>query len=472
MTDAIPPAPDKADLDAARRRLKDAEDTYRDRVKVTREAEARARREYDQALKAANKQLQQARKSHSQGVSRAQKELESARTGQLLANYGSVRVFENRLQAPEGTVALSSAIKATAHVSGEQTKKTDTREVVLEIDTPNFDSITQCNRADGTRVREFAAKLNTAAKNADAHRNNYEKRLAEAQSQRESAEANTAPIENAAAVVAATEADTEGVDLAESARIAAEADMTELEAAREHLLALDPKAKIKTVKARSFGGTSRPAAWWKERSRIGKILWATGGAVVTLIVLITVIGTLAGTDTTDAEVDAAPAAESSKPPPKPTTTTEATAPPAPPPAPPPPATPKERVRAALGAEVQAGGYAGDLPMNDVFFEGAEVQVTTETPAGGFDGAKCGDLEDGAQAVFETIYNDGGWNGGAALVYKGGLVSTTTGEELPDVNTGIFTMPAAQAKRINWANEDALFNIDWTNYRDYCHPALE
>jgi hypothetical protein len=137
-----------------------------------------------------------------------------------------------------------------------------------------------------------------------------------------------------------------------------------------------------------------------------------------------------------------------------------------------PATPQERVQEAVGDEVSAGGYAGDLKIRDVSFEGNEAQVTATTPEGGFNGASCGDLDDGAQAVFKTIYKDGGWNGGAALVYKGGLVNSSTGKELPDANTGIFTMPAAQAKQIDWSDDDALLNIDWSIYRDFCHPALQ
>jgi hypothetical protein len=137
-----------------------------------------------------------------------------------------------------------------------------------------------------------------------------------------------------------------------------------------------------------------------------------------------------------------------------------------------PVAPKDRVREAVGDEVSAGGYAGDLEIKDVSFEGAEAQVTAKTPEGGFSGASCGDLDDGAQAVFQTIYKDGGWKGGAALVYKGGLVNSSTGKELPDANTGIYTMPAAQARQIAWSDDDALLNIDWSIYQDFCHPALK
>jgi hypothetical protein len=135
-------------------------------------------------------------------------------------------------------------------------------------------------------------------------------------------------------------------------------------------------------------------------------------------------------------------------------------------------TPEERVREAIGDEVEAGGYAGNLEVKNVTFEGKEAQVTVKTPEGGLEGASCGDLDDGAQAVFETIYNDAEWKGGALTVFKGGLVDTQTGQELPDVNTGIYTIHAGQARQIDWSDEDALLNIDWSNYRDFCHPALQ
>ena len=113
-----------------------------------------------------------------------------------------------------------------------------------------------------------------------------------------------------------------------------------------------------------------------------------------------------------------------------------------------------------------------MQIKDVSFEGAEAQVTAKTPEGGLQGASCGDLNEGAQAIFKKIYKDGGWNGGATIAYQGGLVSTATGQDLPNVNTGIFTMPALRARQIHWANDDELLNIDWSIYRDFCHPALQ
>ena len=143
-----------------------------------------------------------------------------------------------------------------------------------------------------------------------------------------------------------------------------------------------------------------------------------------------------------------------------------------PPPPPPPTTPKQRVTEELGDEVSAGGYAGDVEIQNVTFGSTEVQVTAKTPEGGLQGASCGDLDDGAQAIFQEVYDETGWKKGAVVVFKGGLVDSATGKDLPDANTGIFTMPPGPAKQIDWSNDDALANINWEIYRDFCHPALE
>lgn len=198
---------------------------------------------------------------------------------------------------------------------------------------------------------------------------------------------------------------------------------------------------------------ARFAAWWRRLGRPGKIAIITLAVVVGLVILVAVIPT----SENDGE-------EASPPPPS---ATQA------PPPPPPAATPQSRVRDAIGDSVDAGGYAGELEVRGVAFGRREVEVIVTTPEGGFEGASCGDLDDGAKAVFQKIYDDAGWNGSAVLIYQGGLVSTQTGEELPDANIGIFTMPAKLANQIDWSNDDAIdFNIDWSNYRDFCHPALE
>jgi hypothetical protein len=39
------------------------------------------------------------------------------------------------------------------------------------------------------------------------------------------------------------------------------------------------------------------------------------------------------------------------------------------------------------------------------------------------------------------------------------VDSATGKELPTAVTGTFTMPAGQAKQIDWSSGDDLSNID-------------
>ena len=130
------------------------------------------------------------------------------------------------------------------------------------------------------------------------------------------------------------------------------------------------------------------------------------------------------------------------------------------------------MRQAVGVSVEAGGYAGTLKIKAVGFPGIFAAVVAKTPEGGFNGPSCGDLDAGAQAIFQKIYDGTGWKGGAYIRYQGGLVSTTNGKALPNVMTGSFRITPGQAKQINWSSNDQLDNIDWSIYRTFCHPALQ
>jgi hypothetical protein len=60
-----------------------------------------------------------------------------------------------------------------------------------------------------------------------------------------------------------------------------------------------------------------------------------------------------------------------------------------------------------------------------------------------------------------------------LTFRGGLVDSRTGEELPNAPTGRYAIEQAEAKRIDWSDEDAIeFGIDWSLYRTFTHPALK
>lgn len=103
----------------------------------------------------------------------------------------------------------------------------------------------------------------------------------------------------------------------------------------------------------------------------------------------------------------------------------------------------------------------------------EVAVTFRTPEGGLDGASTGDLNDQAAETFHAIYGKAGFSRKSVVVFQGGLVDSETGKNLPEVNTGIFSMSKAKAAQIDWADEDVWrYTIDWTLYRDFVHPALK
>lgn len=200
---------------------------------------------------------------------------------------------------------------------------------------------------------------------------------------------------------------------------------------------------------------------WSGRSGRGKVV-----VVVAAVIGIGLIGSAFSSDEKDAKKGGATSSSASTKPVQ-SADPEPVADPAPV-----EATPKERVLDAVGSEVEAGGWAGTLEVQDVSFEAGEAQITLTTPEGGLSGASCDDLNEGAKAVWTKVFDEAGWSGGSAVIFRGGLVSTVTGEELPDVNTGIFTIHSDQASQISWSNEDALFNINWSYYRDFCHPALK
>lgn len=106
-------------------------------------------------------------------------------------------------------------------------------------------------------------------------------------------------------------------------------------------------------------------------------------------------------------------------------------------------------------------------------ESAEVAVTAQTPEGGLDGASTGDLNREAAEIFHAIHGTAGYNRDSVVVFEGGLVDSKTGDELPDVNTGIYAMSRADAAAIDWSDEDKWrYTIDWTQYREFAHAALK
>ena len=131
---------------------------------------------------------------------------------------------------------------------------------------------------------------------------------------------------------------------------------------------------------------------------------------------------------------------------------------------------KEKVKAALD---NTDGTVEDPVIKKVEF-GDELTVYAKTPEGGAQGASTGDLNRQAGDMFQAIYGPGAYKKtDAVIVFKGGLVDTETGKSLDNANTGIFSISKRQARAIDWSDDDAVkYAIDWTNYRDFAHPALK
>ena len=57
-------------------------------------------------------------------------------------------------------------------------------------------------------------------------------------------------------------------------------------------------------------------------------------------------------------------------------------------------------------------------------------------------------------------------------YQGGIVNEATGKELPGANTGLYKISADEAEQIDWSDQDALSEVDWSTYRKFCHQAFQ
>lgn len=281
----------------ARERLAVAEREYEARVRQAKERLGQAEREHTRSQKEAEDRLKGAVRSHDQSLRDATNELASAQTGQLLGSYGDVRLYSNRLETPDGTVEISPAVHASVETSGAKSDKADTREVLLLLDTPRFDSVIRARPGDATLVRELAAKINTAAKNAVERTQSYEQALADSQLRFDRVNADRSAIDAAQAAVDAARSDTGASELAARELEAATSDTAALDARRAELTALDPTAKIKNVEDRVSRERSIPGlAWWRRRRWPVKIALVVAAVFVGLVALGAIIGPDASTN--------------------------------------------------------------------------------------------------------------------------------------------------------------------------------
>lgn len=116
-----------------------------------------------------------------------------------------------------------------------------------------------------------------------------------------------------------------------------------------------------------------------------------------------------------------------------------------------------------------GAVATSIDVREINRAGDFVEITLETPEGGFEGASVEDLDGSAAGAFKALYEDAGFQEDAAVTFRGGLVDTRTGRDLPNAKTGRYRLTAREARRIDWDNAIA---IDWSQYRVFAGPALK
>ena len=135
--------------------------------------------------------------------------------------------------------------------------------------------------------------------------------------------------------------------------------------------------------------------------------------------------------------------------------------------------PKARVEMAIQG-TDAGGYVGKLKLQKLGADTEALDIYLTTPEGGFEGPSTGDLDTAAGAAFAAAYGEANYSTrkDTTVIFRGGLVSKATGKDMPDANTGIYSITGAHAREIDWSDTTALENIDWSLYRDFAHPALK
>jgi len=112
----------------------------------------------------------------------------------------------------------------------------------------------------------------------------------------------------------------------------------------------------------------------------------------------------------------------------------------------------EKLRDALKRAEPAG--AGQVKVRKINF-GKALAIHLRTPEGGFDGPSDRDLDNSVAATLKAVYGEAKYPATkeTVVVFEGGLVDTTTGKELPDANTAIYTIKGSQAKEIGGSEGD-------------------
>jgi hypothetical protein len=251
-----PPTPEerawRAEVKAAKRELRRAKRQHAARVREQRKAVAAAERAQALAIREAEGELAEAGRSDEEAFRRAEANVEVARQSDLLGRYGPLALYDDKVEAPEGTAPLTRATRAVvdvrlnliqreraiARLGGEAhraaVRALERRQghggahLFLVLETSRFVTVIPCNRGE-VEAHEFAQQVCVAALNAE----DFARRRAEAVSLAERrlehlGKKRGLAIGAAEQKLAEAKADTQAVDEARRALAAAEADTQEI----------------------------------------------------------------------------------------------------------------------------------------------------------------------------------------------------------------------------------------------------
>jgi len=221
------------------------------RLRALHHAVRQAERRHSAAVRHAEAELSRRQRAYDKAVAGAQANLAALRNpnGRRLEKVRGVTLYERTIATPQGTVPLIG-VKAYVDTAGnmavtkratltrtgagllvagpvgavvggagfKKTKKIDTRELYLHIDSPQLSCVVECPPDQGARIRTFAAAVNTAASRAAIEEPRRPQRIQAAESALASAQAATQPIEAARDEVTEVRGDPELLAGIETAR--------------------------------------------------------------------------------------------------------------------------------------------------------------------------------------------------------------------------------------------------------------
>jgi hypothetical protein len=263
-----PPSPEekarRSAVKQAKQQLRDARKAHSARVKECRKILAEAQREHKRGVRAAERALEEARRLDEDVIREAEAKRRLAGERELLASWGPLVLYDDRVEAPEGVAALARDTRAVvdiaenlvvreramARLAGEAPlavlRRLEGRggrgrsRLFIALETNRFVSVVPCDKGDPDEVREFARRVNVAALNVEELAQGRAEAIALAERALSRLTARrAAAVDEAERVLAAAEDDTTAIDAAQRALAAAEADTDEVERREAALRAIE-----------------------------------------------------------------------------------------------------------------------------------------------------------------------------------------------------------------------------------------